>query len=255
VRYLGVNVGKVAHIMLDPKDRRRVEVIADIDENAPIDSRTTALLSLQGVTGLLFIDLEDDPNAGPAGPLPRGERYPVIRSAPSDIGVLLRRLPELANHAIELVNHMDQVFSADNVHAFKAILQNARVASERSPQMLREIEDLVADIKRASDDVDSAAADFRNVTDKSGPNLEAAIANVRRISDNLASTSDRLDDFVSRSEPGLVRFTNQSLPDLERLIRESREAAHDFRELARSLQENPSQVLYEPNNRGVKVPR
>src|ERR1700761_6863237 len=47
VRYLGVDVGKVARIMLDPRQRRRVEVIADIDANAPIDSRTTALLSLQ----------------------------------------------------------------------------------------------------------------------------------------------------------------------------------------------------------------
>src|SRR5580658_4036110 len=73
VRYLGVNVGKVARIMLDPQDRKRVEVVADID------SRTTALLSLQGVTGLLFIDLEEDSQSTASGPLPQGERYPVIR--------------------------------------------------------------------------------------------------------------------------------------------------------------------------------
>ena len=63
VRYLGVDVGKVVRIMLDPKNRKRVEVIADIEESAPIDTRTLALLSLQGVTGLLFIDLEEDPKA------------------------------------------------------------------------------------------------------------------------------------------------------------------------------------------------
>ena len=255
VRYLGVDVGKVARIMLEPRNRKRVEVLADIDANAPIDARTEALLSLQGVTGLLFIDLEEDPQSTATGPLPQGERYPVIRSAPSDIAVLLRRLPELANHAIELVGHMDQVFSEENVRAFKATLQNVRLASERSPALLKEIELMVADIRHASDDVDSAANELRSVTNSAGPDLQATLANVRRITDSLASTSDRLNDFVSQNEPGLSRFTNQSLPELERLLRESRDAARDFRELARSLKEDPSRVLYQPNDRGVEVPR
>lgn len=255
VRYLGVDVGKVARIMLDPKERKRVEVVADIDANAPIDARTQALLSLQGVTGLLFIDLEEDPQSHATGPLPKGARYPVIHSAPSDIAVLLRRLPDLANHAIALVTHMDQVFSEENVRAFKATLENARIASERTPALLKEISQMVADIRRASDDVDSAAADLRSVTDASAPDLKATLANVRRITESLSSTSDRLNDFVSQNEPGLSRFTNQSLPELERLLRESRDAAHDFRELARSLKEDPSKVLYQPNDRGVEVPR
>ena len=72
VRYLGVDVGKVARIMLDPKNRKRVEVVADIEESAPIDTRTLALLSLQGVTGLLFIDLEEDPKATSNGPAADG---------------------------------------------------------------------------------------------------------------------------------------------------------------------------------------
>src|SRR5580704_2821853 len=50
VRYLGVDVGKVARIMIDPQQRNRVLVIADIDAIAPIDGRTRASLSLQGVT-------------------------------------------------------------------------------------------------------------------------------------------------------------------------------------------------------------
>jgi len=40
VRYLGVDVGKVVRIMLDPQQRNRVEVLADIDAGAPIDGRT-----------------------------------------------------------------------------------------------------------------------------------------------------------------------------------------------------------------------
>ena len=255
VRYLGVDVGKVARIMLDPKNRKRVEVIADVEENAPVDTRTLALLSLQGVTGLLFIDLEEDPKAAGTGPLPMGERYPVIRSAPSDLDMLLRSLPALANHAIDLVDHMDQVFSEENVGNFKAALANLRVASDRAPKLFREIEELVADLKHTSDEVDTAAADFDKVTNDSAGDIKASLANLHRISDSLASVSDRLNDFITQNEPALSRFTGQGLPELERLLHESRGAVRDIRDLSRSLQQNPAELLYESNYHGVELPR
>jgi phospholipid/cholesterol/gamma-HCH transport system substrate-binding protein len=253
VRYLGVDVGKVARIMLDPKNRKRVEVIADIEEAAPIDTRTLALLSLQGVTGLLFIDLEEDPKASSNGPLPLGERYPVIRSAPSDLDLFLRSLPALANHAIDLVDHMDQVFSEENVKNFKAVLANTRVASDKAPLLVHEIEDLVANLRHTSDQVDTAAADFDRVTNDA--DIKASLANIRRISDSLASASDQLNQFVTQNEPALSRFTGQGLPELERLLHESRAAVRDIRDLSRSLQQNPGELLYESNYHGIEVPR
>jgi phospholipid/cholesterol/gamma-HCH transport system substrate-binding protein len=255
VRFLGVDVGKVARITLDPKPRKRVKVVADIDETAPIDARTLALLSMQGVTGLLFIDLEEDPKSAATGPLPRGQRYPVIRSAPSDFDMLLRSLPALANHAIGLVDHMDQIFSEENVSAFRATLENARVASERTPALLREISAMVSDIRSAAREVDAAAADLRTVTDGVAPDIKTTLANIRHITDSLASTSDHLNDFISQNEPALSRFTGQSLPEIERLLRESRDAVRDFRDLSRSLKQNPTELLYESNYHGVEVPR
>jgi phospholipid/cholesterol/gamma-HCH transport system substrate-binding protein len=253
VRYLGVDVGKVARLMLDPKNRKRVEVIADIEESAPIDTRTLALLSLQGVTGLLFIDLAEDPKATSNGSLPIGERYPVIRSAPSDLDVLLRSLPALANHAIELVDHMDQLFSEENVNNFKTLLDNTRIASDKAPLLVHQIEDLVANLRHTSNEVDTAAADFDRVTNDA--DIKTSLANIRRISDSLASATDRLNQFVTQNEPALSRFTGQGLPELERLLHESRAAVRDIRDLSRSLQQNPGELLYESNYHGVEVPR
>src|ERR1700722_13452106 len=58
VRYLGVAGGKVARTMIDPQQRNRVLVVVDIEAPAPIDGRIRASLSLQGITGLLYIDLK-----------------------------------------------------------------------------------------------------------------------------------------------------------------------------------------------------
>ncbi len=255
VRYLGVDVGKVKRIMLDPEQRKRVLVIAEIESAAPIDNRTLALLSLQGVTGLLFIDLEQDKQAVAAGPLAQGLRYPVIRSAPSDFDVLLSSLPTLANHIIETVDHFNQFFSDENIRALNATLDNARRASERLPDTVRDVQGMVADIRLASHEVQAAASDIRAIATDAAPTVKLALANVQHVTEKLSSTADRLDQFVADNEPGISHFTNQGLPEFERLLRESRDAARDFRDLSRSLKQNPTQLIYESTYRGVEVPR
>jgi phospholipid/cholesterol/gamma-HCH transport system substrate-binding protein len=253
VRYLGVDVGKVRRISIDPERRNRVQVIADIESTAPIDGRTQASLSLQGITGLLFIDLQQDRNATAPGGLPQGIDYPVIRSAPSDFDVLLSNLPALSTHLVEVADRFNQVFSDENVRALKTTLDNARLASERLPNTVHEVEELVAEVRRTNQEVRGAATDLRGIEAHTAPDIESAIANIRHLSDNLAKTSDRLEHFMADNEPGVSRFTHQSLPEFEQLLRESRQAARDFRDLSRSLKQNPSQLIYEPNYRGVEV--
>ncbi len=125
VRYLGVDVGKVARIMLDPKNRKRVEVIADIEDDRADRYAHARLAEPAGRDRTCCSSISRKIPRRPAAGLCRmGERYPVIRSAPSDLDVLLRSLPALANHAIDLVDHMDQVFSDENVKNFKAVLAN-----------------------------------------------------------------------------------------------------------------------------------
>jgi phospholipid/cholesterol/gamma-HCH transport system substrate-binding protein len=250
-----VDVGKVVRVMLDPEQRKRVQVIADIDSNAPIDGRTLASLSLQGITGLLYIDLQQDKNGTASGLLAQGHRYPIIRSVPSNFDVLLSSLPALVTHATEMVDHFNQVFSDENVRAIHVTLENARLASERLPATLRGVQELAVDMRRASHEVQEAAADMDGIVTGAAPDIQAALSNVRHVTESLASASDHLDRFVADNEPGISRFTNQSLPEFEQLLRESRAAARDFRDLSRSLKQNPSQLLYEPSYRGVEVPK
>jgi phospholipid/cholesterol/gamma-HCH transport system substrate-binding protein len=254
VRYLGVDVGKVVRISLDPQQRRRVQVIADVDSSAPLDAGTQASLSLQGVTGLLFIDLEEGPKSATTGPLPPGQRYPVIASSRSNIDVLLRTLPALTTRMVELVDRFTVLFSEENTRAFTATLDNARRASARLPETVRDVQALVADLRRTTEEVQGIAGELHGVVHQAAPDMQAALANARRVSETLARTSERLDRFVLDNEPGLSRFTQQSLPEFEQLLRESRQAARDFGDLSRSLKADPSQLIYESSYRGVRVP-
>jgi phospholipid/cholesterol/gamma-HCH transport system substrate-binding protein len=255
VRYLGVDVGKVVRIMLDPQQRKTVQVTADIDSTAPIDDRTRASLSLQGVTGLLFVDLEQDPKAESTGGLAQGQRYPMIRSRRSDFDVLLSNLPELTTHLVELADHFNEIFGDANVRSIKATLENARLASERLPDTVREAQQLLVEVRRTTQEVQGTVAELRGLVTEGSPDLKATFANIHQISDNLAKTTARLNSFVAENEPGYSRFSEQSLPELEQLLRESRQAVRDFRDLSRSLKQNPSQLIYESNYRGIEVPK
>ncbi len=255
VRYLGVDVGKVVRIGIDPQRRDRVQVIADIDLSAPINGGTRASLSLQGITGLLYIDLEQDRKSALTGPLPQGQSFPVIASVPSDFDLVLSSLPGLAVRATELVDHFNQMFDERSVRAFKATLDGLQQAGEQLPDAIREARATTADMRATLRRVDGAVAELQAIETQARPDIAAAIANVRRASDSLADTAGNLDRFVAANEPALARFTHQSLPELDRLLRESRDAARDFRDLSRSLKRNPSQLLYESPRQGVEVSR
>src|SRR5262249_57445714 len=89
VRYLGVGVGRVQQMRIDPRDAARVQVIVDIDSSTPISERTLAELQLQGVTGLLYIDLQRIRADVPLPPIPPGIEYPEIPSTPSPFYLFL----------------------------------------------------------------------------------------------------------------------------------------------------------------------
>jgi ABC-type transporter Mla subunit MlaD len=114
---------------------------------------------------------------------------------------------------------------------------------------------VVAELKATLVDVRAAAAGARQFIDSSGPSLSEAADRIRAIADNLARTTAHLDRLMTDHREDVGAFLRDSLPELERLLRDSRTAAQEFRELSRSLKADPSQLLYEPTYKGVEIPK
>jgi len=173
VRYLGVDVGRVVTIRIDKRAADRVQVIADIDSQTPISRDTLASLSLQGVTGLLYIDLlanADEKRRQNAVP---SEQYPVIDSVQSNFDRLLASLPDLVGRATEVVDRASRVLSDDNIMAFSKTMQNIEKSSATLPSATRDAAVVIADLKATLVDVRAAAASARQLMDTSGPDLAA----------------------------------------------------------------------------------
>jgi phospholipid/cholesterol/gamma-HCH transport system substrate-binding protein len=255
VRYLGVDVGRVVRVRVDKRTGDRVQVVADVDSEAPISQLTLAQLSLQGVTGLLFIDLQQAGDRKQAMAAVPSERYPVINSVRSDFDQFLSSLPDLTGRVRELIARVQDVFSETNVTAITNTLASLDRTTKGLPQTMQQFDGLVTELRATAGELRGVAANVRSTTDTVGPDLSDAIAKVRTTADNIAKATAQLDQVLMENRGGLRNFTNEALPELERTLRETRAAAQDFRELSRALRDNPSRILYQPAYHGVEIPK
>jgi phospholipid/cholesterol/gamma-HCH transport system substrate-binding protein len=253
VRYLGVDVGRVRRLSIDPNDASRVVVVAEIDQTAPITSATRASLGLQGVTGLLYVNLREAAGADASRPLSQGLRYPIIDSVASDFDAFLASLPELMGRANSLLERVSRVLSDDNLEGLAETIASIRKASASLPQTSANVGKLVEQLNSTVGEIHAAASALREISDEARPEVRVALQRLSSTANSLAEASSRVDDFTRRSEVQLGHFTEQGLFELERLVRETRSAAREFRDLSRSLKENPSQILYEPPESGVEI--
>jgi phospholipid/cholesterol/gamma-HCH transport system substrate-binding protein len=253
VRYLGVDVGRVRRLMIDPNDASRVQVVAEIDTRAPISSATRASLGLQGVTGLLYVNLKEQPGVEKTATLRKGKQHPVIESVASDFDVFLASLPELMGRATSLLERMGHVLSDENLAGVTQTIKNVQSASASLPQTAQDVAKLVAELRGTVGEIHSAATSLRAMTDAASPEVTNALARMSTIADNLAQASARIDSLMQKSETQFGYFAENGLFEIERLVREARSAAREFRDLSRSLQDNPSQILYEPQESGIAI--
>lgn len=254
VRYLGVNVGRVVSMYIDHRNASRVQVIVDIDSAAPVSDKSVAELSQQGVTGVLFIDLLGVARNERLLEAVPSDRYPVIRSSKSNIDLLLSSLPEMVGRATEVLGRVTTLLNQDNLNSISHAFANLDATTRTLPDTLHDLRALIADLRETSGEFRATAASVRGVTDAAGPQLREAVGHIAEVAQQLSDATTNLDQMIHDNRSDVRAFTRDSLPQVERLLGDSRAAVTEVRDLAHSLHENPSQLLFEKPDQGVAIP-
>jgi phospholipid/cholesterol/gamma-HCH transport system substrate-binding protein len=255
VRYLGVDVGRVKTIRLDKRSADRVQVIADIDEQAPISDRTTAQLSLQGVTGLLYIDLRQNVDQREIIPPVASQAYPVINTVRSGFDTFLATLPDIAGRAAELLQQAQKLLSPENTASITGVLANVRDASKALPGTMHRMDTLLDELQGTTVEVRELALKLKDTSGSIGPQVTQLAQRMNKMAENLEKASASAQQLIEENRVGIAGFTQNGLPELERTLRETRAAAAQFQELSRSLTADPSRLLFQRQEKGVEVPR
>jgi phospholipid/cholesterol/gamma-HCH transport system substrate-binding protein len=256
VRYLGVEVGKIRRIRLDPRSAERVQVVVEVDQAAPISGETTAELSMLSLaTGLLYIDLKQNTSNREVLPAVPSEKHPVIATRRSNFDTFLDSLPDLAGSAAILLERAQEIFSPENSKALADMVQNLHLATERLPKSMDHADTLLKDLDLAVDDARKLIATVQNATGELSPQVLTILDRLNSTAANLEKVSADVGRFLEENRSSVTGFTQQGLPQLQRTLEEARAAAESFRDLTKSLKDNPSQLIYQRDKGGVEVPR
>jgi phospholipid/cholesterol/gamma-HCH transport system substrate-binding protein len=182
-------------------------------------------------------------------------RYPVIRTVRSTFDTFLESLPDLAGSAAVLLDRAQEIFSPENSQALADMVKNLHDASRSLPGTMQHIDSLVGSMTQTSSEVRQLAAQLRTTTAGLTPQIQQLAQRLNGTAEQLEQATRGIESFVSENRSGVAQFTRDGLPQLQRTLEEARSAAEAFQELSRSLKDNPSQLLYQPSQGGVKVKR
>ncbi|MFO7580870.1 MlaD family protein [Nitrosomonas halophila] len=121
VRYRGVNVGKVEDIYFDVKNMRNIIVRIAVSNQVTLPQNVYAQLASQGITGLAYIELNDDILEIGVGDLEPGMHIPLRLSL---IKTLSDSLEEVLRNSNEAIKRMNSLLNEQNQAHIGDILGN-----------------------------------------------------------------------------------------------------------------------------------
>ncbi|MGV7235343.1 MAG: MlaD family protein [Nitrosomonadaceae bacterium] len=227
VRFRGVNVGKVEDIGFDPENSRFIRIRIGVDRNVPLTKGVFAQLGYQGVTGLAYIQLDDD-----------GNQPELLQTNETDLAQIPMRTSTLDNIVItgqdllnsvnETVKRMNHLLNDQNQERFSRLLEN----------------------------MENTTTDFGSFTKQLQPNLKS-LPELTNKTNSLLGNADQLVKNINQvvekigQQGGMIDDISQSAEELADTIPKVQEAIdgiiHDTRSVDRvllQLEEQPRSLIF-----------
>lgn len=254
VRYSGVEVGRVRRIALAYDNIERVQLTMSIERGTPVKVDTVAVLRVQGLTGIAYVELTGGRRDSPDLTAQPNEEYPVIRSAPS----LMVRLDTAVSTLLTNVNRSSQQFNElmdeENRRAFSRTMANLEVVSgalagrsaaidaglvnaaramQNTARLTGELSQLVERVQRSADGFDRMAGELASA----GTSASGVLESARGTFDGARAAMDSVQTEARQ-------FAAETLPEAQRLIADLRELTASLRRVSEEVESNPSVLLY-----------
>ncbi|AJR23180.1 MULTISPECIES: MlaD family protein [Sphingobium] len=246
VNYSGVPSGQVEKIELWKRDPSFVKVRISVKEGTPILQGTTATIAGVGFTGVSEIVLDGAvkgappitcPAENPLASCPDG--VPVIPTKPGALGELLNNAPQLLERLSTLTERLTELLNDKNQQSIAGILANVERISgslaDRSPEIAATLAEARIAVQRtgiAAEQIGKLAASTDAMVNDEGRPL---LADLRKSIQSATRSIDTLDKTIAEAQPGVHAFSNQTMPEVNQLVRDLREMSRSFRGVAEKL--------------------
>ncbi|MBY0556199.1 MAG: MlaD family protein [Burkholderiaceae bacterium] len=239
VRYRGLQVGKVGSIAFDPNVTGQILITLNINKDAPITRSTFATLGYQGVTGIAFIQLDDDAVGSPrlATNSDAPARVP-LRPGLFDVlesrGKAILDQSELVTKKLNtLLNEQNQrviigAFSdlSATAQAYRALPEQLQPTLERLPQLADQAQQTLKSFNRVAGNADQLIGQLQS------PNGPLA---------RLNNTADHISDSVEALAGELELDT---LPQVNSLSDDTRASMRALRKTMNKINDRPQSLIF-----------
>lgn len=242
VRYRGIDVGKVAHIGFDPQMTGNVLVRIAVDDKAPITKSTFATLGYQGVTGLAFVQLDDEgesnePLVGDVDNPPRIPMRAGLLSKLTDQGTAI-----LAQ-AQEAIARVTQLLSPEHQTAFVTTVTKLGAAANGIDEAAGGVKKVAADASKTLHALATTSAEISKTAAEATMTAAEFGKTARRISDK----GGVLDKFGDATEALVSTANTLNATTLPRVHRVSDDTSTTVRQATRvfnAFNDNPQSLIY-----------
>jgi phospholipid/cholesterol/gamma-HCH transport system substrate-binding protein len=258
VKYRGVSVGRVNSIGVAP-DSKLVKVVLKIETGMFLDINMVAQLKSVGITGSVFIELDqkklDEPDRSP--PLSFPSEYPIVASKPSELGEILRGIDEILNKikaldlegiAVKIKSNLDTIEKAVQEANVKGLSRKVERSLDQFNQILdghqwdkilastqdtiREAHAFFVKGNATLTHAEYAFSQAREIISDKQHTIREALENINKVMERSASLTTGADETFSLLRKNLL----VSAQNLER-------ASENLNRFLEILAEQPSQLL------------
>jgi phospholipid/cholesterol/gamma-HCH transport system substrate-binding protein len=246
VRYRGVEVGKVESIDFAADDLRTIVVGISVREGTPLTQAVYAQLAAQGITGLSFVQLDDD---GKSAPLrnPDDPEQRRIELRPSFIDRMSGSGEELVLRITELTRRMDAWLSEENrqqavktLAALETAARGITAVSESVQASVKPAPELAREASVTLRNADLLMADLRVLANTLGDRTQV-LERVTASAERIGASVEKLSVAGTALSAAAGRET---IPRLNQLLAELSRSSRSLERLIDDVSLNPSSLVF-----------
>ena len=239
VRYRGLEVGKVDDIDFDPKMAGQILIHLSIDPATPITTTTYATLGYQGVTGIAYIQLDDESMGSPelATSKANPSRIPL---QPGLFDQLEKRGTAILGQAEEVTKKLNNLLSPANQKTILGAFSDVSDAAQGYKDLAANLDPAVQKIPALVDRTDHALRSVDNLANEANKvvrSLQGPDGAVQRLTNSV----DRATTSVEAVASGIELET---LPGVTGLADETKSSMRAIRRTMNNLSDRPQSILF-----------
>jgi phospholipid/cholesterol/gamma-HCH transport system substrate-binding protein len=242
VRYRGLEVGRVDDIIFDPRVTGQILIKLSIEEGAPVTTTTFASLGYQGVTGIAFIQLDDDRTGSP---LLNSDKNHVARIPlrPGLLDQLEKRGLSILEKTEQITNSLNNILSQENAAKLTGAVDNISKAAEAYAAIPQQLQPTLARLPALANKLDQTMGSVNELA-------TSATGTVRNY-DRLATSLQAPGGPVERASAALdslggvtANLELQTLPHVVEMADEAKTSLRAVRRTVTGLGDRPQSLLF-----------